>query len=200
MNDLINHLTNHIKKFVFRKPITEDINGSKVGDHSSDTSESLCCRICNARGDTHQLLYNPCSCVGQSSHIHRKCLAVWFQRARYDVLCCECKARYVRIKYRQNSSFTNWLQEEPSVRRHVLIGAFMFPLLFAMIIFGGIKAMLSDTGNIFKVLFVPTMAFGVLTIWKFVGSLALIIRGYNVWKTSKINTKCDENHKTDKKD
>lgn len=163
-----------------------------------ESTESVACRICKTK-NKKQLLYNPCSCVGQSSFIHRKCLSVWFERARYDVLCCECKARYVRIKYKQNSSFYIWLKEEPRVRRHVMIGAIVFPLIFSMVIFGCFKAGMADTGDIFKVLFVPTMAFGVLTLWKFVGSVALIIRGYKTWRTSRINTKCDHKHKTSKK-
>ena len=188
--------TRSIFKGLFRSETLEEIheiNGTKLSDES-------CCRICNIKDDK-QLLYNPCSCVGQSSFIHRSCLSVWFERARYNVLCCECKARYVRIKYRQNSSFITWLKEEPKVKRHVVIGAIVFPIIFLMVIMGCIKAAMANTGDIFKVLFVPTMVFGILTLWKFVGSVALVLKGYNEWKTSRLNTKCDAKHTTsDKKD
>ena len=91
-----------------------------------------------------------------------------------------------------------WLNEEPKVKRHVIIGAVVFPIIFAMVLFGCVKASMANTGHIFKVLFVPTMIFGILSVWKFVGSLALVLKGYKEWKTSRLNTKCDLNHKTNK--
>ena len=87
------------------------------------------------------------------------------------------------------------------MKRHVVIGAIVFPIIFLMVIMGCIKAAMANTGDIFKVLFVPTMVFGILTLWKFVGSVALVLKGYNEWKTSRLNTKCDAKHTTsDKKD
>jgi hypothetical protein len=196
MAQLIKNIEEKVKKLFNKnsKLENETLNGM---NRLLDSSESVSCRICNI--NDKKLLYNPCSCVGHSSFIHRKCLTLWFQRARYDVLCCECKARYIRIRYR-NSSFFTWLKEDQRVRRHVIIGSIVFPMLFSLVIFGCFKAAMANTGDIFKVLFVPTMAFGALTLWKFIGSLALILRGYKQWKTSRINTKCDYKHKNDKKE
>lgn len=196
MSTLMKKVCCKAKNLIRRKSNDEKkVNG--VNSMPEPGSESVCCRICNIN-DGRELLFNPCSCVGNSAFIHRKCLVTWFQRARYDVLCCDCKSRYVRIKYKHHASFMFWLKEEPKVRNHLIIGAIVFPLIFIMVSYGIVKAAMSNTGDIFKVLFVPTLAFGILTLWKFVGSVAIIINEYQNWKNANINANCDHDHKKHK--
>lgn len=187
------------KMFHLKKIFTTKSDDSLIDEVNSDIvnndSPSICCRICGSK-ERKNLLFNPCSCVGQSEFIHRKCISIWFKKARYDVLCCQCKLKFTRIKYNKSLFWLIliWINETPKVKKYIIIGVLLFTLFLSIIIYGIAKAMSSGINEINEILLVPTLIFGVLTIWKLIGSLAIIIVEFRKWKFDKINAKCCHKH------
>jgi len=78
-----------------------------INCETSQSSDSVICRICHSAGD--EKLIAPCKCSGSSRYVHEPCLITWFKRSVKNE--CELCKSVVKIK-KVNHSFTRWRKPE----------------------------------------------------------------------------------------
>jgi len=78
-----------------------------IAYETSQSSDSVICRICYSAGD--EKLIAPCKCSGSSRYVHEPCLVTWFKKSVKNE-CELCKSE-VKIK-KINHSLTRWRKPE----------------------------------------------------------------------------------------
>jgi len=74
---------------------------------SSQSSESVICRICHSTGDDK--LIAPCKCDGSTRYVHASCLVTWFKKCVKN----ECELCKSQVKIRKiNHNLTLWRKPE----------------------------------------------------------------------------------------
>lgn len=78
-----------------------------VAYETSQSSDSVICRICHSSGD--EKLIAPCKCAGSSRYVHEPCLVTWFKKSVKNE--CELCRSEVKIK-KINHNIAKWRKPE----------------------------------------------------------------------------------------